>query len=202
MLPVNCYVLWDDTLEAVVVDAGMFFPGETQAMKDFLNAHHLQVKHLLNTHLHFDHVLGNAYMWQEYGLRTEAAVQDEYCITDFREEMHRFGIRVNGDVPAVGHYLEDGEDIAFGHTHLAVLHVPGHSPGSVAFYHAGEHCVLTGDTLFKETVGRTDLKNGNYKDLMSSIHTKLLVLPDDTVVWPGHGDSTTIGHEKLSNPYL
>ena len=162
MFPVNCYVLWDDTKEAVVIDPGCFYEEEKQALKKFILTNELNVKHLLNTHLHLDHIFGNPFMLKEFGLSAEANKADEFWIDE----------------------------------------VPGHSPGSLVYYCKEDNCMFSGDVLFQGSIGRADLSGGNFDELIDHICSRLFVLPNETVVYPGHGAPTTIGMEKAENPFF
>ena len=202
MFPVNCYVLWDDTKEAVIIDAGCFYPEEQTKLKEFIYANGLKVKYVLNTHLHLDHIFGNAFVEREFGLRPLAHEADEFLLPKIAEYCNYFGFQVNEEPPALSGHLSDGDEIAFGHTTLKALHVPGHSPGSIAFYNEDDHCVFSGDVLFRCGVGRADFDGGDPQQLTNSIQTKLFSLPDETIVYPGHGEPTKIGYEKTYNPYF
>ena len=202
MFPVNCYVLWDETKEAVILDAGCFYPEEQVKLKDFIRSNDLRVKYVLNTHLHLDHIFGNAYVEREFGLRPMAHEADEFLIPKLATYCHHFGFQVNEEAPALGGHISDGEEIIFGHTKLKALHVPGHSPGGIAYYNQEAGCVFSGDVLFKFSVGRSDFEGGSSQQLMDSIRTKLFTLPDETIVYPGHGEPTQIGDEKKFNPYF
>ena len=174
MFPVNCYVLWDETNEAVVIDPGCFYDEEKQALKNFIVTNNLNIKHLLNTHLHLDHIFGNPFMLREFGLSA---------------------------VP-LGKYLHDGDIITFGNTTLEAIHVPGHSPGSLVYYCLADNCMFSGDVLFQGSIGRADLAGGNFDELKEHICSRLFVLPNETIVYPGHGAPTTIGIEKAENPFF
>lgn len=202
MFPVNCYVLWDQTKEAVILDAGCFYPEEQQKLKEFIHSNELKVKYVLNTHLHLDHIFGNAYVEREFGLRPLAHQADEFLIPKIAEYCNHFGFQVNEKAPDLGGYVSDGDEIIFGHTKLKALHVPGHSPGSIAYYNQEDGCVFSGDVLFQCGVGRSDLDGGSPQQLMNSIQKKLFTLPDETIVYPGHGEPTKIGYEKTHNPYI
>ena len=128
MFPVNCYVLWDDTKEAVVIDPGCFYEEEKQALKKFILTNELNVKHLLNTHLHLDHIFGNPFMLKEFGLSAEANKADEYWIDEAPKQSRMFGFQLQEEPVPLGKYLHDGDIITFGHTKLEAIHVPGHSP--------------------------------------------------------------------------
>ena len=202
MFPVNCYVLWDETKEAVIIDAGCFYPEEQLKLKDFIRSNQLKLKQVLNTHLHLDHIFGNAFVEREFGLRPFAHQADEFLLPKMAEYCHQFGFEINEEPPALGGYINDGDVITFGKTSLTALHVPGHSPGSIAYYNADKQCVFSGDVLFRCSVGRSDLGGGSSQQLSNSIRTKLFTLPDETTVYPGHGEPTQIGYEKMYNPFF
>ena len=200
-LPVNTYVVWDETLEAAVIDPGCFYDGESDALKDFISSNSLKIKHLLNTHLHFDHVLGNTFVEETYGVRAQANDADDPWIRFMARKMAAFGIRYEGHVSPIApeNVLKEGDTVTFGGTMLHVMQVPGHSPGSIVFYNRREDTVFTGDVLFQGSIGRADFADSDPQALIRGIREKLLVLPDCTVVYPGHGPATTIGSEK---PYF
>lgn len=202
MFPVNCYVLSDETGEAVVIDAGCYYPEEQQKLKQYITENHLVVKHLLNTHLHLDHVFGNPFMLREFNLRAEANQKDEFLLNKLPAQCHAFGFPPNEPPVSLGGYIADGDLIRFGNTELKAIHVPGHSPGSMVYYDAAHLCAFSGDVLFRGSVGRADLEGGDFGELIEGIVSKLFTLPETTVVYPGHGDSTTIGREKIDNPYF
>lgn len=202
MFPVNCYVLSDETGEAVVIDAGCYYPEEQQKLKQYITENHLVVKHLLNTHLHLDHVFGNPFMLREFNLRAEANQKDEFLLNKLPAQCHAFGFPPNEPPVSLGGYIADGDLIRFGNTELKAIYVPGHSPGSMVYYDAAHLCAFSGDVLFRGSVGRADLEGGDFGELIEGIVSKLFTLPEKTVVYPGHGDSTTIGREKIDNPYF
>ena len=202
MFPVNCYVLADETQEAIIIDAGCYYPEEQRQLKSFITTHQLTVRHLLNTHLHADHLFGNAFAAREFGVSPEASQRDEFLLAGIPTFCKSFGFPLNEKPAALGHYISDGETIRFGNTELKAISVPGHSPGSLVYYCEKEHCMFSGDTLFKGSIGRADLEGGNFDDLRESIMSRLFVLPDNTVVYPGHGNETSIGNEKKNNPFF
>ncbi|HJC93285.1 MAG TPA: MBL fold metallo-hydrolase [Candidatus Phocaeicola excrementigallinarum] len=202
MFPVNCYVLADETQEAVIIDAGCYYPEEQRQLKSFITTHQLTVRHLLNTHLHADHLFGNAFAAREFGVSPEASQRDEFLLAGIPTFCKSFGFPLNEKPAALGHYISDGETIRFGNTELKAISVPGHSPGSLVYYCEKEHCMFSGDTLFKGSIGRADLEGGNFDDLRENIMSRLFVLPDNTVVYPGHGNETSIGNEKKNNPFF
>ncbi len=202
MFPVNCYVVWDETLEAVVIDAGCYYDEEKQALKNFIINNKLDVKHLLNTHLHLDHIFGNPFMLKEFGLKAKACKIDEFWLEHAPKQSRMFGFELKEPTVPLGDYLIDGDTINFGKTSLEAIHVPGHSPGSLVFYCKKENCMFSGDVLFQGSIGRADLTGGNFEELKEHICSRLFVLPNETVVYPGHGAPTTIGIEKAENPFF
>ncbi len=199
----NTYVLHDETKEALVVDAGCLTAGEQATFRDYIASRGLQVKRVINTHLHLDHQFGNRFMTKTYGILPEAHRLDEFFIDTLLQEAQAFVPTTElVEAQPLGGYIDDNDTVAFGHTELRVLHVPGHSPGSLAFYHEGKGVLFSGDVLFHESVGRTDLPGGDRHTLANSIVGRLYTLPEETVVLPGHGGSTTIGHEKRHNPFV
>lgn len=199
----NCYVVSDETKEAVIIDCGCSTESEWSDIKKHIASNDLQVKHLLNTHLHFDHVWGNAFAYRDLALRPEANYEDLRIYERMDEQIRSvIGISIpHPPMPPLGTSLLDGSEITFGKTTLKVLTTPGHSRGSVCFYAEKDAVLFSGDTLFCGSCGRTDLEGGSYLDILRSLQ-KLTALPDSTKVLCGHGPSTTIGREKQFNPYL
>ncbi len=202
MFPVNCYVLSDETGEAVIIDAGCYYPEEQQRLKQYITDNHLSVKHLLDTHLHLDHIFGNPFLLREFGLKAEACQADEFLLERMPAMCNAFGFKPNEMPVALGKYIADGDQITFGNTVLEAIHIPGHSPGGMVYYDAKDKCMFSGDVLFAGSVGRADLPGGDYGELLDNIATCLFTLPDDTAVYPGHGEPTSIGREKMDNPYF
>lgn len=201
MFPVNCYVL-DDNGEAVIIDAGCYYPEEQQTLKKYITDHNLTIKYLLDTHLHLDHVFGNPYLLREFGVRAHASEKDEFWLPRTGEMARMFGIPLNEEPVSLGGYINDGDEFRFGTACLEAIATPGHSPGGMVLYSKGSKCLFCGDSLFQGSIGRTDLPGGDFDDLRESIRSRLFILPEDTVVYPGHGDATTIGREKMNNPYF
>lgn len=198
----NTFVLYDETKECVIIDAGAFDEEENRIMFDFISKNNLVVKHLLNTHLHFDHVFGNLTASERFNLSPQAHKADEFLLDAMPAQLRMFGFPDMGLPPSIGKCLKDNDIIEFGNQKLEVLEVPGHSPGSVAFYNKEAGVVIVGDALFRGSIGRTDLAGGNHSQLLNSISSKLFVLPADTKVYPGHGPATTIGEEIQHNPFF
>ena len=203
LLQENTYVVSDDTLECVIIDCGAYYDDERRAITDYISSQGLKPVRLLATHGHWDHNLGIDTIYQTYGLRVEAAKEDDFIISDIPHNFQSIiGAPLRREYPAVGRFFTPDEVIRFGHHSLQVLKTPGHSPGSVVFYCAEERTAFTGDTLFRMSVGRTDFDGGSYTDLMSSLANVLAKLPADTVILPGHGPQSTIDYELRYNPYL
>lgn len=202
MFQVNTFVVWDETNEAVIIDAGCIFPNEQQQLAQLIAENRLSVKRLLCTHLHLDHVFGNNFVERTYGIKAEAMQEDTFLLDTFSEQCRMFGFDAP-DVPApITQFLKEGDLIRFGNSEFRALHVPGHSPGSMAFYCAEHALLFSGDCLFLHNIGRTDLVGGSYPELRQSIINQLFTLPEETTVYTGHGPSTTIGEEKHHNPFF
>lgn len=211
MFPVNCYLLWDeDTREAAVIDPGLFFDEEKTKFASFVKSENIVMRHLLCTHLHIDHVMGCRFVEDTFGIGIEACREDEWMLPDMPQHARLFGFSFDDAGMKVSKYLKGGDTVAVGKYALTVLDVPGHSPGGLAYYlHDADvagadysNVLFSGDTLFAGCIGRTDLYGGDHEAILRSIRTRLFTLPDDTVVFPGHGPASTIGREKRDNIYV
>lgn len=203
MFGVNTYILWDDiSREALIVDPGMINEKEQKEIKTFLDANNLNLKHLINTHMHIDHAFGISYVKENYNLKLECNLEDQFLAQRLNEQANMFGLPIPMSDLQIDKDLKDGEKIQLGDEHISILHVPGHSPGSVVLYAPQSNFIISGDVLFNTSIGRTDLPGGNYAQLINAINNKLMTLPDDVIVYPGHGPETSIGYEKQNNPYL
>lgn len=200
-LEVNTFVIWDETNECVIIDAGCIAEPECNALTRFISEKELVPVHLLTTHYHIDHIMGNKFVKNTYNLPIEAHEAGKIFWEQGDMWANSFGIDPKELVPA-DRFLKDGDVITFGNSSLKVLYTPGHADGSVCFYNERDGYVIVGDVLFYSSIGRTDLPSGNYDTIKESIHQKLFTLPDNTVVYPGHGPKTTIGYEKMHNPFL
>jgi hydroxyacylglutathione hydrolase len=198
----NSYVVYDDTGECIVVDPGFYTADERRQLADFVRSRDLRVVRLLNTHCHLDHVFGNRYVAETWQVGLEIHRAEQRLLEHFPVTCQLYGLPPCEPSPAATGFLEPGAFVEFGRTRLQILFTPGHSPGSVSFYSAESGWVLAGDVLFWESIGRTDLPGGHYDTLIDSIRTQLFTLPDETVVYPGHGPATTIRHERSYNPFL
>ena len=196
----NTYVLYDDSRDAVIVDPGCYEESEKLELESFIVDNNLNVKMLLNTHGHIDHVLGNSYVKDRFKVKLYIHSIDEPVMKAVKAYASNYGFHQYQEASVDG-YLEDGKSITFGNQELKILFVPGHSPGHVAFYNEKSKILIGGDVLFYNSIGRTDLPGGNFDTLIKSIHGKLFTLPDDVIVYPGHGPETTIGREKETNPF-
>lgn len=203
LLQENTYVVSDDSLDCIIIDCGAYYDDERKAITEYISSQGLKPRRLLATHGHWDHNLGIDTIYQTYGLQVEAALEDEFIITDIpRNFQSIIGAPLRREYPAVGRFFDEDEIIRFGSHELQVLKTPGHSPGSVVFYCKQEHIAFTGDTLFRMSVGRTDFEGGSHEALMNSLHNVLAKLPPETVILPGHGPKSTIGEEMKYNPYM
>lgn len=197
----NTYVIYDHTKECIIVDAGCFSAEEQNEIISFIKNQGLTVKLIVTTHGHIDHVLGNAFLKNQFNVDIAGNPEDLPLIQMAPTQALMYGLTIE-DVPTIDKNLNDGETLTFGETQFSIIHTPGHSKGGICLYNQQENYVITGDTLFKASIGRTDLPGGSYEQLISSISQKLLALPENTKVYPGHGEPTTIGWEHENNPFL
>lgn len=200
---INTYLIFDpDTKECAIVDPGMSSPEEEKAIENFIADKGLKLTQIINTHLHIDHVAGIPYLREKYGAPILAHEGDKFLGQGLNQQARMFGLNLPLGNIEISEYIKDGDKIKIGNGTLEVISVPGHSKGSIALYDREGGYLISGDALFKGSIGRTDLPGGNYRELIDSIEAQLLSLPDETVVFPGHGPSSTIGEEKKSNPFL
>ena len=198
---VNTYVLYDESGDCILVDAACYEPEEKSQLMEFIEENHLQPTRNLNTHCHVDHILGNKFIADIYKIFPEYHEASSPFLVTAPEIAGSFGY-VMDQIPAPARFLRENEKITLGSSSLEVLYTPGHADGSVCFYSKDQDFVFTGDTLFRETIGRTDLPTGDLKLLLKSIREKLFSLPDRTMVYSGHGPVTTIGYERKNNPFI
>lgn len=197
----NTYVVWDETLECIVVDAGNSTPREHAALDNFIAERGFKPVMAVNTHGHFDHTLGVAHLKERYGIPFALSSKDRFLLENAATSGEIFGVKV-GPMPAPDIDLETMPELRFGHTVLRVIPTPGHTPGHVALFDPESKTLFTGDTLFRESIGRTDLPGGDYSWIMRSILDRIVPLGDEVKVHPGHGPETTIGHETIYNPFI
>ncbi|MBR4829017.1 MAG: MBL fold metallo-hydrolase [Muribaculaceae bacterium] len=199
----NMYILWDETThEAVIVDPGMMRDEEREMITKFIADQHLNVTHVLLTHLHLDHVCSARWLADQTGADVCACALDAQLGRDLPEQVAQFHLKINSDPLIIDRNLADGDTLMLGEETIQVLHVPGHSPGGLAFYLPQSSLLIAGDTIFNGSVGRTDLMGGDMAQLINSIREKILPLPDETVIASGHGPTTTVADEKRCNPFL
>jgi hydroxyacylglutathione hydrolase len=197
----NTYVLYDETLEAVVVDPGCYDKEEQQELTDFVESKGLKVVLLINTHCHVDHVLGNSFVKSHFGVKLSIHPKEESTLKSVETYGPAYGFH-NYQPAQADQYFEEGDTIKFGNSKLEILFVPGHSVGHVAFYNKEDNFCIGGDVLFYRSIGRYDLPGGDYQILMNSIKNKMFALPETMVIHPGHGPATTVGDEKKHNPFF
>lgn len=197
----NTFVLSDETNECVIVDPGCYTSDEEKELESYIAGEKLKPVMLINTHGHVDHILGNAIIVEKFGIQVYAHPEDDFLFKNASQHAIIFGLNIK-EPPPINHYLKDNQVLKFGKSNLQVIHLPGHSPGGIALYSADDGFAIVGDVLFNGSIGRTDLPRGNYDILINSIKNKLLKLPADTNVFPGHGPSTTLGEEHDTNPFL
>ncbi len=197
----NTYLLYNEFSECVIIDPGCYFPEENDELKSFITQSKLKPVMLLNTHCHLDHVFGNKFIAETYGLTLQLH-QKEKKLLDYAPTS---GLMYN--LPFDNYtgeyiYLQEGDTIKLGDDELKVIEAPGHSPGHICFYNAKQNFIISGDVLFNRSIGRTDLPGGDHETLLKNIREKLFVLPSETKVYSGHGPETTIGEEKKYNPFF
>lgn len=197
----NTYILYDDTGAAAIIDPGMYGPAEENALTGFIVREGLRPELLLNTHCHIDHVLGNRFIYDNYGLLPQFHEGELPLLVEVQHYAPQMGIRYDVS-PIAETFLPAQGIVTFGQSELTLLFAPGHSPAHLCFYSKKESFLIGGDVLFRHSIGRTDLPGGDPQQLISSIRHQLYTLPSDTTVYPGHGPETTIGHEKTSNPFV
>ncbi len=198
---VNTYVLSDETGECIIIDPGMQGDVEETEIVDYITSNNLKPVMLLLTHAHIDHIVGNNFIAEKYNLPLTAHKDCVPFLTNAVAHASAFGL-VLDRVKDIDNYIDEEKEIKFGNSSLKILFTPGHANGSLCFYSPKDSFVITGDVLFNQSIGRTDLKTGDYDLLQNSIWEKLFTLPDETVVYPGHGPETSIGFEKVNNPFV
>lgn len=196
----NTYLVWDSTKECIVVDAGNMSDAENTALKELITSLELKPVMAVNTHGHFDHTQGVKWLKETYGVEFACSSKDKFLIEASSGGMV-YGLKCN-EVPEIDVDLDGVDSLKFGNTELKIIKTPGHTPGHVVLFNEGEKVLFTGDTLFRESIGRTDLPGGDYSWIMKSILEEIVPLGDDVAIYPGHEDSSTIGHETLYNPFI
>jgi glyoxylase-like metal-dependent hydrolase (beta-lactamase superfamily II) len=197
----NTYVLYNESGDCLIIDPGCYHQGEEAQLKSYITSTNLHPKQLLNTHCHLDHVFGNRFVHETWGLPLFLHPAEKIVLDYAPEAGKRWNLPFQNYTGPL-HYLRGGDRIQLGEDELLVIEAPGHSPGHICFYCEKQQFLIGGDVLFRRSIGRTDLPGGNHQQLLNSIREKLFVLPDAVRVYPGHGESTTIGYEKRMNPFL
>ena len=198
----NTYILWDETGECAVVDAGNLSAREDRALSDFIEAQGLKPVLVVNTHGHFDHVAGVSYVCSTYGVPFAMSSKDDFLLAVAAPSARMYGVQIGETPSKIDIDLSRTESVKFGNTTLKIIPTPGHTPGHVSLYEPVSKSLFTGDTLFRESIGRTDLAGGDYSWIMRSILEQIMPLGDEVQVFPGHGEETTIGHEAMYNPFI
>ncbi len=198
----NTYVLWDnESKEAAIIDPGVSTKSEQDVVIGFISTLDLNIKYMINTHCHIDHILGCKFLKEKYNPVFYVPEEDIILLDNAQQQAQMFDI-IMDKVPVPDQLISETTKLSLGNSPIKFLFTPGHTKGEYCLYFETERICITGDVLFKEGIGRTDLWGGDYKTLINSIETKLLNLPDDVIIYPGHGDVSSIGHEKKFNPFL
>lgn len=198
----NTFLIYDETKEALVVDPGCYTDQEKQQFKELVGSKGLKLKGIISTHSHLDHVFGNYFVMNEFNVGLTIHKEDLQTLKMQTRTCELYGIPNVDESPEPTDFIKEGEQIKFGNSVLDVVFVPGHAPGHIAFVSHEDKFVINGDCLFQRSIGRTDLPGGNMEQLLKSIRSQLFTLPEDYVVYCGHGPSTTVGDEKANNPFL
>lgn len=197
----NTYLLFDETLACVIIDPGMYDGAEQNQLVNFIKENQLRPELLLNTHCHIDHVLGNKFVFDNWGLKPQLHEGELPVLNAVVSYAPQMGIQYEVS-PQPEVFLPETGKVTFGKSELQLVFAPGHSPAHLCFYAAEENFLIGGDVLFYQSIGRTDLPGGNHQQLINSIKNNVFALPNDCEVFPGHGPSTTIEFEKTNNPFL
>lgn len=202
MFSENTIIIWDDeSRDAAIVDPGTSSSTEENELLSFISSKDLRIKYLINTHCHIDHILGCSFVKEKFNPVYYAPELDLPLLDNAQQQAQMFDLDID-QPPIPDKLITEQTEIMIGESKLQFLFTPGHTPGEFCIYIGEEKICVTGDVLFKESIGRTDLWGGNYETLLNSIHEKLFLLPDDVVIYPGHGEPSTIGYEKQNNPFL
>jgi glyoxylase-like metal-dependent hydrolase (beta-lactamase superfamily II) len=198
----NTYVIWDISgKEAMIVDPGCYDDNEEMKLAGFIEQNGLNVKYIINSHCHIDHIFGNAFTKEKYTAELLIPEKDQFLLNIMIGQAKSYGVELRLS-PKPDGYIEEDKILRLGETEVNFIFTPGHSPGEFCILFEKDKICLTGDVLFKEGIGRSDLWGADQRDLFASIRNKLFKLDDDIIIYPGHGESSTIGHEKVYNPFL
>lgn len=197
----NTYILYNEAKDCIIIDPGMHNPEEQQYLVSFIKNNQLNPIHLWNTHCHIDHVLGNYFVYEQWGLKPQMHEGEVPVLVSVQNYAPQMGFRYEPS-PIPDTFLNEDDVLNLGEDQFRVILAPGHSPAHLCFYHEKQGFLIGGDVLFKNSIGRTDLPGGDHETLLKSITDRLYTLPEETEVFPGHGPSTTIGFEKSTNPFI
>ena len=199
----NTYVVSDEAQHAFIIDCGAFYPSEQEAISEYIRSNNLNLEAHILTHAHFDHAFGVPYIHRTYGLLPRFHSADSPMYLGMEEQMRMLMGRPFGEpMPPAGTPIDGSTELNLGSHHFCVIETPGHTPGGICLYSADEGILFSGDSLFRQSIGRTDLPGGNYRTLIESLTMLFDSLPDDVTIYPGHGPATTAGFERKYNPFL
>ena len=198
----NTFIVSDSTNDCIIIDPGCYSNDEKNILKKYIEENNLNPVKLINTHCHIDHILGNKFVAKTWGVNLETHQNDIELLENSAEIARLYGFIDYEKSPSTTQFLNEGDTVEFGNSKLKILYTPGHAPGHISLYSKEEKFIISGDVLFKSSIGRTDLPGGDFNVLIESIKTKILCLDDDTVVYCGHGPATTVGFERENNPFL
>ena len=198
----NTFILWDETKECIIIDPGCYEKNEKEYLSNFIESNNLKPVKLINTHCHIDHILGNKFVSEKWKIDLYMNKKDLPLLEGAGDIAKMYGFENYKGSPYPKYFLEEEEVLEFGNSKLGILFTPGHAPGHICLFNKEESFIVSGDVLFNGSIGRTDLPGGDFDTLIESIKTKLMTLQDETIVYCGHGPSTSIGRERLSNPFL
>ena len=198
----NTFIVSDSTNDCIIIDPGCYSNDEKNILKKYIEDNNLNPVKLINTHCHIDHILGNKFVAKTWELNLETHQNDIELLKNSSEIARLYGFIDYEKSPSTTQFLNEGDTVEFGNSKLKILYTPGHAPGHISLYSKEEKFIISGDVLFKSSIGRTDLPGGDFNVLIESIKTKILCLDDDTIVYCGHGPATTVGYERANNPFL
>ncbi len=198
----NTYIIYDKTKECLIVDPGCYTEEEKNILKEFITKQKLTPTKLINTHCHIDHILGNKFVHQQWGVPLYIHKADLPLLENAKKISEMYGFENYEDSPLPQHYLEEGNIITCGKSSFKILFTPGHAPGHICLLNKKNNIIISGDVIFKNSIGRTDLPGGDHNTLMNSIMKKIFPLPNETQMFCGHGPITSLGSEKKYNPFL
>ena len=198
----NTYILYDETNECIIIDPGCYEKNEREKVKQFISDNNLEIKKIINTHCHIDHILGNQFIHKEWNVNLYIHSLDVPLLENAEKTANLYGLTEYIKSPKPMYFLKENQIIRFGVTELKILFTPGHAPGHICLYNKKNNILIAGDLIFQGSIGRTDLPGGNYNTLINSIKTKILSLPDITQIYCGHGPVTNLKYEIDNNPFL